>query len=66
MRWGEDVLSLDFSEILLFRMGDSMLGFLLRAVYRTSLTTSLAVKWAEAKDGMGRLCRNSPAHLVRV
>ena len=55
-RWREDVLSLDMSWSSLFRMGDSMVGFLLRAVYGTLVTPSLAVKWDEAEDGMCRLC----------
>ena len=57
-RWKEDVLSLDMSWNSLFRMGDSMVGFLLRAVYGTLITPSLAAKWDEAEDGMCRLCTN--------
>ena len=34
-RWREDVLSLDLSWNSLFKMGNSMVGFILRAVYGT-------------------------------
>ena len=34
----------------------SMVSFLLRAVYGTLLTPSLAFKWDETEDGMCRLC----------
>ena len=46
-----------------------MVGFLLRAVYGTLVTPSLAVKWDEAEDGMCRLCHRGwygPAYFVRV
>ena len=43
-RWREDVLSLDLSWNSLFKMGDSMVGFILRAVYDTLATPSLAAK----------------------
>ena len=54
-RWREDVLSLDMSWSFLFRMGDSIVGFSLRAVYGTLITPCLPVKWDEAEDGMCRL-----------
>lgn len=55
-RWREDVLTLDMSWNSLFKMGDSMVGFLLRAVYGTLVTPSLAVKWNDDEDGKCKLC----------
>ena len=55
-RWREDVLTLDMSWNSLFKMGDSMVGFLLRAVYGTLVTPSIASKWTEEEDGMCKLC----------
>ena len=46
----------DLSWNSLFKMGDSMVGFIMRAVYGTLVTPSLAVKWDEAEDGMCKLC----------
>ena len=56
-RWREDVLTLDMSWNSLFKMGDSLVGFLLRAVYGTLVTPSLALKWNEEEDGICKLCR---------
>ena len=65
-RWREDVLSLDLSWNSLFKMGDSMVGFILRAVYGTLVTPSLAVKWDEAEDGMCKLCRTEVGTIQHI
>ncbi|KAL5247864.1 hypothetical protein ACHWQZ_G019680 [Mnemiopsis leidyi] len=65
-RWREDVLALDLSWNSLFKMGDYMVGFILRAVYGTLVTPSLAAKWDEAKDGMCRLCRTERGTLQHI
>ena len=48
-------MSLDMSWNAVLRMGDSMVGFLLRAAHGTSVSHLLAVKWDEAEDGNRRL-----------
>ena len=65
-RWREDVLSLDLSWNSLFKMGDSMVGFILRAVYGTLVTPSLAVKWDEAEDGMCKLCSSERGTIQHI
>jgi hypothetical protein len=37
-------------------MGDSIVRFLLKAVYGTLVTPSIASKWIEEEDGMCKLC----------
>ena len=44
------MLSVDMSWNSFFRIGDSMVDFLLRAVYGALVTSSLADKWDEAED----------------
>ena len=65
-RWREDVLSFDLSWNSLFKMGDSMVGFILRAVYGTLVTPSLAVKWDEAEDGMCKLCSSERGTIQHI
>ena len=55
--WREDVLTMDLSWHNLFNMGDSMVGFVLSAVYGTLITPSLASKWNINEDGNCKLCR---------
>ncbi|KAL5272884.1 hypothetical protein ACHWQZ_G000901 [Mnemiopsis leidyi] len=43
-----------------------MVGFILRAVYGTLVTPSLAAKWDEAEDGMCKLCRTERGTLQHI
>ena len=54
--WREEVIAMDMSWHRLFEMGDSMVGFILSAVYGTLVTPSLASKWSEDEDGKCKLC----------
>ena len=49
--WREEVLALDMSWNNMFKMGDSMVGFALRAVYDTLTTPAMSSKWNESEDG---------------
>ena len=55
------VLTLDMSWNSLFNMRDSIVGFLLRAVYGTLETPSIASKLTEEKDGM---CNQIESHVA--
>ena len=59
-------MSLDLSWNSLFKMGDSMVGFILRAVYGTLVTPSIAVKWDEAEDGMCKLCSSERGTIQHI
>ena len=50
------VIETDMSWHTLFNYGDSLIGFMLRAVYGTLVTPALAAKWSEVEDGMCKLC----------
>ena len=54
--WRELVIRTDMSWHTLFKYGDSLIGFLLSAVYGTLVTPALASKWSEDEDGMCKLC----------
>ncbi|XP_063688236.1 uncharacterized protein LOC134821425 [Bolinopsis microptera] len=54
--WRELVTRTDMSWHTLFKYGDSLIGFLLSAVYGTLVTPALASKWSEDEDGMCKLC----------
>ena len=56
VEWRDEVLALDMSWNNMFKMGDSMVGFALRAVYGTLITPALASKWNEDEDGNCKLC----------
>jgi len=58
VRWREDVVDMSLSWSNLFQMGDSMVGFLLRAVYGTAVTPSRVAKWKEEEDGKCKLCND--------
>ena len=64
--WRENVLAMDMSWHSLFTMGDSMVGFILSAVYGTLITPSLASKWNEDDDGMCRLCGIAPGTIRHI
>ena len=58
-RWGEwrdKVTETDMSWHTLFKYGDSLIGFMLSAVYGTLVTPALVAKWSEEEDGMCKLC----------
>ncbi|KAL5251266.1 hypothetical protein ACHWQZ_G016834 [Mnemiopsis leidyi] len=54
--WRELVLKTDMSWHTLFNYGESLIGFMLSAVYGTLLTPSLVAKWSEEEDGKCKLC----------
>ena len=54
--WRELVLKTDMSWHTLFNYGDSLVWFMLSAVYGTLLTPSLVAKWSEEEDGKCKLC----------
>ena len=64
--WREEVLAMDMSWHSLFTMGDSMVGFVLSAVYGTLMTPSLVSKWKEDEDGMCKLCMNAPGSIKHI
>ena len=45
--WREEVIAMDMSWHRMFEMGDSMVGFILSAVYGSLVTPSLASKWSK-------------------
>ena len=49
--WRELVMKTDLSWHTLFKYGDSLIGFMLSAVYGTLLTPSMVSKWSEDEDG---------------
>ena len=49
--WRDEVISMDLSWNNMFKMGDSMVAFALRAVYGTVVTPALKSKWDESEDG---------------
>ena len=60
-RWGEwrDLVTrTDMSWHTLFKYGDSLIGFMLSAVYGTLITPALASKWNEEEDGKCKLCED--------
>ena len=54
--WRELVMKTDLSWHTLFKYGDSLIGFMLSAVYGTLLTPSMVSKWSEDEDGKCKLC----------
>ena len=53
---GIKVTETDMSWHTLFKYGDSLIGFMLSAVYGTLVTPALVAKWSEEEDGMCKLC----------
>ena len=47
---------MDMSWNRLFEMGDSMVGFVVKAVYGTLMTPALVSDWLEEEDGKCKLC----------
>ena len=43
--WREEVLAMDLSWNNMFKFGDSLIGFALRAVYGTVITPAMKSKW---------------------
>ena len=64
--WREEVLAMDMSWHSLFNMGDSMVGFVLSAVYGTLVTPSLASKWKEDEDGTCKLCTDAQGSVKHI
>ena len=64
--WREEVLKYDLSWHALFNMGDSLVGFMLSAVYGTLITPSLASKWDENEDGKCKLCEDALGSLKHI
>ena len=64
--WREEVLKYDLSWHALFNMGDSLVGFMLSAVYGTLITPSLASKWDESEDGKCKLCDDALGSLKHI
>ena len=64
--WREDVLAMDLSWHNLFNMGDSMIGFILSAVYGTLITPSLASKWDKDEDGNCKLCKTKVGSVKHI
>ena len=54
--WRDMVTSTDMSWHTLFKYGDSLIGFILSAVYGTLMTPALVAKWSEDEDGQCKLC----------
>ena len=65
-KWREEVLAMDMSWHRLFEMGDSMVGFVLKAVYGTLVTPTLVSKWSEEEDGTCKLCENAPGTIRHI
>ena len=63
--WREEVLALDMSWNNMFKMGDSMVGFALRAVYGTLTTPAMSSKWNESEDGTCKLCNSGNPGTIR-
>ena len=59
-------MAIDLSWNSLFKMGNSMVGFILRAVNGTLMTHSLVVKWEEAEYGMCKLWRSERGTLQHI
>ena len=64
--WRQHVLATDLSWHSMFKMGDSMIGFMLSAVYGTLLTPALVSKWSEDEDGMCKLCTISSGTIQHI
>ena len=64
--WREDVLPMDMSWHRLFEMGDSMVGFVLKAVYGTLMTPALVSNWSEEEDGKCKLCDDATGTIKHI
>ena len=49
---------MDLSWNNVFKIGDSLIGFALRAVYGTVITPAMKSKWDADEDGNCNLCAN--------
>ena len=64
--WRDEVLALDMSWNNMFKMGESMVSFVLRAVYGTLITPAMATKWNESEDGNCKLCTVSRGTIQHI
>jgi len=54
--WRDTVVKTDMSWNTMFKFGDSLIGFMLSAVYGTLMTPALVAKWSDDEDGNCKLC----------
>ena len=56
----------DMSWHTLFKYGDSLIGFMLSAVYGTLLTPAMVSKWSEDEDGKCKLCEEKMGTIQHI
>ena len=64
--WREDVIAMDMGWNRLFEMGDSLVGFVVKAVYGTLMTPALVSNWLEEEDGKCKLCDDTPGTIKHI
>ena len=64
--WRDEVLAMDLSWNNMFKFGDSLLGFALRAVYGTLITPAMKSKWDADEDGNCKLCVNNRGTIQHI
>ena len=64
--WREDVIAMDMGWNRLFEMGDSLVGFVVKAVYGTLMTPALVSNWLEEEDGKFKLCDDAPGTIKHI